>query len=169
MNIRELTREAHISAESHPLNQKFISGSISNYDYNIYIFQRSLVIRYLDNFLPDQFTRSEYFIKDLPEGFEFPVLSSTLNYLHHIQNLDEEFIIAHIYVNYMGDLHGGQIIRANNPNRENHHLNFDSISDYFIQHIRNRMMGRDEVLAVEANAAFHFIEGILDDVAGEVS
>lgn len=169
MNIRELTKESHKSAESHALNQDFISGNISDEAYNLYVSQRSLIIRFLDYFLPEEFNRGDEFFKDLPEGFNFPVLKSTLKYLEHLENLNEDFMIAHIYVNYMGDLHGGQIIRVNNPDRENHHLNFDGISNEFIGYIRNEMKDKDEVLFEEANNAFSFIENILDDVAGEVS
>ena len=163
--IRDLIREAHDAAESHPLNQCFINGTISDTAYNLYVFQRSYIIGFLDNFLPEKFARQKEFIKDLPDNTEgFPITQSTQDYLNHLEELDDRYMIGHIYVNYMGDLYGGQIIRNNNPDRRTNHLNFDGIQNEFIHHIRNRMHERDEELAEQANNAFRFIHDILDDV-----
>jgi len=167
--IRELVREAHVSAENHPVNQQFINGSISDEAYNLYVYQRSLIMRFLDGFLPEKFARYEKFEKDLPENHGLPVLQATQDYLNYLEGVEEENMIAHIYVNYMGDAHGGQIIRHNNPNRSNHHLDFDGFRSEFLNYVRGQMKGKDEDLAEQANNAFNFIECILDDVQDMVS
>jgi len=163
--IRELTREAHVSAEENPLNKAFINGTINDSAYNVYLYQRYLVIKELDFYLPYQFSRAKFFEMDLPENYEdsLPILYSTREYLNYLEDLPEEKMISQIYVNYMGDLHGGQIIRNNNPSKPNHHLDVLDIRNDFIHHVRDRISDRAQELAPYASEAFNFLESILDE------
>lgn len=166
-NIKDLIKYSHEAAEKNPLNQKFINGTIEDSHYNLYMGQRFLIAQKLDGFLPDEFKRASFFLMDF--GNDLPeVLTSTWEYLNYIDSLSDELIISQIYVNYMGDLFGGQIIKRNNPNRDNHHLNFTpELKSSFVSFIRNEMLNRDEELAPYADRAFEFLNNILNEVADE--
>lgn len=165
-SIRELTRPEHTSAESTSLAKALIAGEVTREVYEIYVTQKLFISQSLDYYLPEghALRRADLLMKDLMElgTKRFIYLSETMSYVNHIRSLEGN-VDAHIYVNYLGDLYGGQVIRERNSSLPVNHLTYDN-KDECIMYVRNLIQGRDEELAPEASTAFTFIEGIYNAI-----
>lgn len=166
-SIKDLTWDSHKKAEAHPLNQDLINGTINDAEYNLYVIQRYLITNYLDGYLPVGYRRAEKFLEDIDGVIsEDNIMPITREYLDYLEVLEERFMIAHIYVNYLGDAFGGQIIKKNNPSRACNHLTFSGPEEIreMAKHIRLRIDDRAEELAYPSNQAFQFLHGIFSDI-----
>jgi len=166
-NIKDLTWESHKKAEAHPLNQDLINGTINDTEYELYLIQRYLITNYLDNYLSFQYHRAEKFLEDITKEFsEDDIMPMAREYLEYLDELEERYMIAHIYVNYLGDAFGGQIIKKNNSHRQCSHLTFSGPEEIreMAKHIRLRIDDRAEELEYPANQAFQFLHGIFTDI-----
>ena len=61
--------------------------------------------------------RAEHIEKDLQELniIDLKIYASTNKYVEHIKMLDNNGLLAHLYVRHMGDMYGGQVIKTKIP------------------------------------------------------
>ena len=131
MSLKELTKQNHSNAERSWFAGRMFSGHITNPEYAIYLKQQYESYKALENrfnninpdsgieFPDERIKRSENIYKDLiemdPNGDNLPVLNSTSSYCEYIKNCPDDLLYAHVYVRYLGDLKGGQMIARRVP------------------------------------------------------
>ena len=107
-----------------------MSGKISNEQYSIYLKQQFECYNALENRfqnigqsisnIPENLKRADSIMNDLKELRSdisiIPIFKSTKKYIDYILNkCPEELLYAHVYVRYLGDLKGGQMIAKRIP------------------------------------------------------
>jgi heme oxygenase len=107
------------------------SGQITNPEYAIYLKQQYESYGALEErfnkvkpdsgveFPDERIKRADNIFKDLLEmdenGDSLPILPSTLSYCDYIKTCPDDMLYAHVYVRYLGDLKGGQMISKRVP------------------------------------------------------
>lgn len=126
-NLKELTWEHHQNAERTEFANILISGDIHPRLYQKYLHSQLIIYSTLESLvdLPLNLQgvfRSSLILEDLQElEAEHRLqeltdfLPSVDDYVEHLTQLDNESLIAHVYVRHFGDMHGGQIIKKNVP------------------------------------------------------
>lgn len=164
MSLKVLTQVKHEEIESMPFTQYMMSGNISKEDYAKYLFQMIEVYKALEevacnlNVLDDMTDIARYYhiSHDYTElvgnNIHYPILPATKEYCDYIHMInDPKVIIAHMYVRYMGDMAGGQMIKKLVPG---------SGSFYDFKNLRDLMMTfrskLSDDMAEEAIMAFNF-------------
>ncbi len=133
MSLKELTKKNHSNAERSWFAARMFSGKITNPEYAIYLKQQYESYKALENrfdnidsdsgieFPDKRIKRAGNIWKDLvemdPKAENLPVLESTKNYCSYIQTCPEDLLYAHVYVRYLGDLKGGQMIATRVPGK----------------------------------------------------
>ena len=128
-----MTHSRHSSAERSWFAGLMMSGEITNEDYSVYLKQQyecynALESRFqsiendLIECLPEDLNRASSIKADMEElsqnANDIPVFDSTKKYVDYILNkCDEELLYAHVYVRYLGDLKGGQMIAKRVPGK----------------------------------------------------
>ena len=134
--MKQLTAALHILAERSGVIANILNKSVNFYSYVLYI--RNLVSiyqaiespsqsyscntpnLYVKPFLDERLERSKPIIKDLDNlvgrnsWMKLPLLPATVECTHHINQIkrsDSVALLAHIYVRYLGDLNGGQVLQ----------------------------------------------------------
>jgi len=130
MSLRDLTKDAHTNAERQEFVKILFSGKINSKLYATFLknqhpcyelLEVCAMVHGLLNGLPDG-RRAPAIIGDFKELWsekdgEAQMLPVVKDYLDHIMSIkdDPKKLMAHIYVRYMGDLAGGQMISKKVP------------------------------------------------------
>tara|TARA_S200000501_G_scaffold370809_1_gene412678 strand:- start:1691 stop:2230 length:540 start_codon:yes stop_codon:yes gene_type:complete len=131
MSLKELTIKQHQNAERQHFASTLMSGNISKELYLKYIVNQLQCYSALENHtlfkLPDErLKRVENIQEDIAElqnklqknnkQLLDMITQSTKNYKEHVKRITNEAdFLAHIYVRYLGDLRGGQMIAKKIP------------------------------------------------------
>ena len=129
MSLKELTMQQHKNAERQKFATILMSGNIPVISYLRYLINQHACYNALENHkefqLPDlRLSRGNNIQSDISElqkkcsvEKEKMLTESTVNYIHHVNENINSFddFMAHVYVRYLGDLRGGQMIAKKIP------------------------------------------------------
>jgi heme oxygenase len=173
IDIREATKEQHRRAEQQEFVKILMSGEIHPRLYATFLYNLSHCYGALEKWsqyqglldrLPN-IARAEKLAYDCQDLWvritpQPDITDSTLKYIEHIDNIRREpaKLFAHVYVRYLGDLYGGQMIKTRTPGA-NTYLDFDNTKE-LIQVIRETINSymktdTDDVVA-EAKICFEY-------------
>jgi heme oxygenase len=168
MNLREATAELHSKAEKMNFNQRMFAGKLSNDEYLNYLIQQSYIFQEIENRnLPhDSLKRLSKIQEDINElgGYKFPILKSTTDYFVYLGDLNQNELNAHIYLNYLAIMFGGQMMKSKVPGSGKMY-EFDGDMMELIGSIRS--IQKDE-WAAEVNKGFQYIINILDELQNTI-
>jgi heme oxygenase len=173
IDIREATKEQHRQAEQQEFVKILMSGEIHPRLYATFLYNLSHCYAALEKWagyqglldrLPD-IARTEKLAHDCQDLWvritpQPEITDSTKRYIEHIDSIRREpaKLFAHVYVRYLGDLYGGQIIKTKTPG-VNTYLNFDNTKQ-LIQVIRetinNYIETDDNEVIAEAKICFEY-------------
>lgn len=173
IDIREATLEHHRLAEQQKFVQTLMSGKIHPRLYATFLYNLSHCYAALEKWsqyqglldqLPD-IARAEKLAHDCQYLWtritpQPEVTESTRRYIAHIDSIRREpaKLFAHVYVRYLGDLYGGQMIKTKTPG-VNTCLDFENAKE-LIQVIRdtvgNYMRTDPGVVIAEAKICFEY-------------
>ena len=126
--IKEATRSLHNALEALPFNVKMFEGKHTDTERAYYLASNRIIFDILDPHVPEGFQRSSAIDKDLGRlnhsrfgrigepaqlSMGYPPMM-TMGYKMYLENICEN-INAHIYLNYMGFMFGGQIMKKRYP------------------------------------------------------
>lgn len=172
MSLKDLTLEKHKAAESTRFMQAVIQNQLPAEVWADWCYQRHLVYTTLEGI-----AGSLGLLSDLP-GIQRAFLlykdyhartnrstgtytQTALRYQHYLLSIDKDadLILAHVYTWHMGDLYGGQMIKRIIPGP---HYSLEFVDkDKLLVNLRGKL---HDGLAKEANKAFDFAIGIMDEV-----
>ena len=138
--IKEKTDDLHTALEDLPFNQKLFRGELTALERSAYLQTHYHIFSTLDKHVSSDLKRAHYILRDiavLPK-YVMPKYSELSEYIRHLtgyQLRDTEIISSaardgnerqetlapacdpnpHIYLNYMGLMFGGQIMRKRYP------------------------------------------------------
>lgn len=174
MSLRDLTHEAHKSAESQPFVKILFSGNINPKLYATFLKNQHPCYEILEvcamphqllHGLPD-IRRAPAILQDFQELWteedgEAQIMPSTEKYIKYILSIkdDPKRLMAHIYVRHMGDLAGGQMIAKRVPGSGKMYQFQDP--DALKAAIRERI---SDDMADEAILCFSFAEDMFKDM-----
>ena len=177
MSLRELTKQNHSNAERSWFAGRMFSGEITNPEYAIYLKQQYESYKALENrfenisldskvkFPDERIKRSENIYQDLiemdPNGDSLPILNSTASYCSYIQECPEDLLYAHVYVRYLGDLKGGQMIAKRVPG-EGLYYKFEDPD--ILEHSIRKELREDEEFVDECKKCFTFATQSFEDI-----
>lgn len=170
MSLKESISHKHKLAESHPFNKSMIGGKLTVDHYLLYLLQMSEIFYAIEDKIelpPNicRFDRILFDIRDLDSQvsdeaeFDLSVLRSTQRYVEHLSKLDQENLMAHVYLNYLALAFGGQMIKKSVPG-EGKMYEFEDPSEV-ISYVRSRQ--KDE-WADEANLGLDHTIAIYDEL-----
>ncbi|MBY0432769.1 MAG: biliverdin-producing heme oxygenase [Cyclobacteriaceae bacterium] len=158
-HLKDATSLKHKQAEKMPFNVRMFRGLLTKGQYLLYLNQQLQIFNAIETIgLPhDSLKRTEKVQADIDElksqGHSTDlVLNSTRAYVSYLDSLSYEQILPHVYLNYMGIMFGGQMIKKAVPSTGQMYV-FDDMQEA-IQSIR--AVQKDE-WADEVNKGFDFI------------
>ena len=177
MSLKELTKQNHSNAERSWFAGRMFSGQITNPEYAIYLKQQYESYKALEdrfdnldsdskvNFPDERIKRADNIFKDLIEmdskGVNLPTLESTEDYCLYIKKCPEELLYAHVYVRYLGDLKGGQMISARVPG-QGLYYKFDEPE--ILEHSIRERLREDDEFVEECKKCFTFATQSFEDL-----
>lgn len=175
MSLKELTHEAHRTAETQPFVKILFSGSIDPALYATYLYNQHKMYDILEICsMPHGLLNDYPSIRRAPNIFEdftelwpdennMPVsVPSTEKYIKYILSIkdDSKKLLAHLYVRHFGDLSGGQMIAKRIPGSGKYYQ-FDGDVNEIKNILRQKL---DDSLADEARVCFQYAAEFFQDM-----
>ena len=163
--LKELTWENHKRAERHAFVINMMKNQLTKSQWAEYLIWKRNILVELDSRLGlyhmhQDFDRTTKFDADAIEnGANAMGLKSSQAYCAHIATTSDEDLWAHVYVHYLGDLKGGQMLKkiVKLPMQ---HVDYDD-ADQLEMIIRAHV---HDGLADEANRAFELTMAVMEEI-----
>lgn len=164
MDLREATSAKHRKAEETALSRLMISGTMRPATYAAFMENMLSIYEELERdgmITKPEVLRAGRTRQDIAAlGHEqYGQALSTVYYVRYLRELGPERRWAHIYVHYLGNMYGGQMIGRRLPGQHTH-LEFDDLKGC-IAYVRSNL---DGVPHDEANTAFDWTIKIYDEL-----
>jgi len=159
--IRNSTQDLHTELESLQFNRNMFDGSQTPYERASLIHSNIQIFSILDPLLPKDFSREWLLQHDfaslenllLPDQWPIKTLPSTTAYTTYLTHITEN-INAHIYLNFMGFMFGGQIMKKLYPESSSFY-NFAELPSK-IKYIRETIVQDTPEFIQEVRIGFKF-------------
>ena len=167
--LKEAIQEKHTQAERMPFNARMFRGELSKKEYLFYLHQQASIFQCIEEHKIPQMhpdlKRLERVFADIQElqkeiSDKFPSLESTKKYGLYLESLTDDRILAHIYLNYLALMFGGQMMKSKVPGSGKMY-EFEGDMRELIGSVR--AIQNDE-MADEVNKGFQYIINILDEL-----
>jgi heme oxygenase len=125
MGLKEATHDKHKEAERMLFNVKMFKGELTNEQYARYLLSQLEIFSSIEeNFqIPHDGLKRKYAVIEDLKSLDFHQLeivdNASLNYGAYLRGLTQEQVNAHIYLNYLAIMFGGQMMKANTPGAGN--------------------------------------------------
>lgn len=176
MTLREAIKAQHDAAEAHPLTALIMSGEMSPAMYYEFLCNQLAIYKSVEAKAHEYgllaelpgIDRVQAINEDLEELrrehnlFEFEFYDSARLHANRIHLLDKSGVLAHMYVQHMGDMYGGQLLKTKLPGSCKR---YDFVDRGQIVSNLRAMLTDD--LADEACQAFNFTLDLFDDIANK--
>jgi len=164
MGLREAVKANHQAAERTRWSQMMISGDMRIEQYAAMLYNLHPIYTELERtglITKPEVMRAKLVQADLDAlgGTKHGLTLSTVYYTRYLETLDDDARWAHIYVHYLGNMYGGQMIGRRLPGQHTHLL-FDDLKGC-IAYVRDNLTN---VTAQEANVAFEWTIRIYDEL-----
>lgn len=163
--IRDLTHDLHEELESLPANQKLFRGEQTDFDRKVYLASWEKIFKFLDQYVPEGLRRAEACREAIAGlgGYREPPTCGSIAYVHYLRWVkDNDLLNGHIYLNYMGMLFGGQIMKKKYPTSAQVY-EFDDVV-YWRQYIRDNYVDMSEQFIHEVKQGFKMHISIGDEL-----
>ncbi len=175
-NLKELTLEVHKRAERSAFAHKLIKG-LPVEEYYKYLYNQYLIYSVLETYVYDRIPairdvcRSSKIYADLkelevkygvPHATSDMIMPVVIEYEKHVHTLDNDGLLAHVYVRHFGDMYGGQMIRKRNPGSGTMY-DFDDVEAL---KTKVRSLLKDS-MAEEAKRCFEFAIQLFNELSNE--
>ena len=164
MGLKEATAELHSKAEKMMFNQRMFSGELSNEEYLNYLIQQSYIFQEIEgrNLPHSNLKRLDAIHNDISElgGYTFKISKPTTDYVLYLGDLNQTQLNAHIYLNYLAIMFGGQMLKSKVPGSGKMY-EFEGDIRELIGSVR--AIQNDEMVD-EVNKGFQYIINILDEL-----
>lgn len=162
--LKELTQENHRKAERSAFVGAMMRNQLTTNQWSRYLAWKRDILLFLDAKLNltskhSEFDRSQQFEKDILDTNGGDVdLRATQDYIEHINsNIKDAW--AHVYVHYLGDLRGGQMLKkiVKLPMSHVEYLDADGLESVIRQHLTDDLVD-------EANKGFEFTMQAMEEI-----
>jgi heme oxygenase len=155
--LKEATHDKHKEAERMPFNVAMFKGELKPDEYGWYLRSQLAIFSTLENnfeFPHEGLKREQVVLDDLMYlGInELTPDLATRDYTEYLRGLSQEDANAHIYLNYLAIMFGGQMMKKNTPGQGKMY-DFDNMMEC-MQSVRE--IQKDE-WADEVNRGFDFM------------
>lgn len=117
-DLKTLTREIHAAAENNPMSQMLVSGDMTIEEWATFLRNQLEAYQALEGRKLIQLAdvlRVPRITADIESTgvdiSKIKVVPATWRYAEYVRSLPDHLVWSHIYVRYMGDAHGGQMIK----------------------------------------------------------
>jgi heme oxygenase len=164
MAIKDLIMEKHKEAENTLFFKKLITKNISKEIWANFLFNKMLFYNEIEQKLNLELFKGLNRTEKLKNDFlnmkikSYSIKNSVLEYVKYLKQIDEKKLMAHVYVWYMGDLNGGNMI--------NKIIDFKSDSLVFEdpEYLKQKILDNiDNNMLEEINNSFDWAIKILKD------
>ena len=165
MTLKEATAELHSKAEKMEFNQRMFRGELSPLEYGNYLTQQLVIFSEIERreVLPhENLKRSEVIRQDINElgVYTFKINKATNDYVVYLGDLNQNSLNAHIYLNYLAIMFGGQMMKSKVPG-SGRMYEFEGDMRELIGSVRAI---QNDSMANEVNKGFQYIINILDEL-----
>jgi len=163
--LKEATHDKHKEAERMPFNVKMFKGELTKEQYAKYLLSQLEIFSVIEeNFqMPHEGLKRKYAVIEDLKSLDFHQLeivdNGTLDYVSYLRGLTQEEVNAHIYLNYLAIMFGGQMMKKMTPGEGNMY-EFEDMNES-AAHIR--AIQKDE-WADEVNRGFDFMIEIFKEL-----
>jgi heme oxygenase len=164
--LKEATHDKHKEAERMPFNVKMFKGMLNKREYGWYLRSQLAIFSTLENnfeFPHEGLKREEAVLFDLMSLGQNDLVAdvATREYCDYLKGLSQEDANAHIYLNYLAIMFGGQMMKKNTPGPGKMY-DFDNMMEC-MQSVRE--IQKDE-WADEVNKGFDYMIKIFKNLEG---
>ncbi len=172
--LKELTWENHQNAERTAFARKLMNG-ITPEQYHTYLYNQFIIYGSLESLADlediEDIRRAKRISIDLKEleyeyGFKRTkdkLKPSAVDYINYLPTLDNDELMAHVYVRHFGDMYGGQMIKKRIPFTKGAMYDFDNVEDLKTK-VRTML---DDEMAEEANICFKYATKLFEELNNE--